>query len=183
MNNIRKYTAWLGAGAILITLATGCANKDGDAVPDATENVAGAAANTTSNMADAAGNTTSNMADATGNKMDAAGNTTSNMAEAAGNKMDTAGTTVANGAMDAGSAIAAVGDAAIYTPKIKTALGANAALKGSEINVDTLAEKKTIALRGTVKSSAQKTMAEAIAKKNAPTGYKIDNQLKMGGKM
>ena len=171
MNNIRKYTAWLGAGAVLITLATGCADKNNNGQPDsvATSNeVAG----TTSNMADAAGNTTSNMADAAGN-----------VADAAGNKMDTAGTAVANGAMAAGSAIAGAGDAAIYTPKIKTALGAEKALAGSNINVDTMAAKKTIALRGTVKSAAQKTMAAAVAKKNAPADYKIDNQLTMGAKM
>ena len=172
MNNIRKYTAWLGAGAILITLATGCANKDGDAVPDATENVVGGAANTTSNMADAAGNTTSNMADATGN-----------MADAAGNKMEGASTAVANTAQSAGSAIAGAGDALIYTPKIKTALGAEKAMTGSKIDVDTLADKKEIALRGTVTSSAQMKMAAAIAKKNAPADYTITNQLKMAGKM
>ena len=176
MNNIRKYTAWLGAGAILITLATGCANKDNDAVPDATENVVGAGVEATGNMADAAGNTTSNMADAAGNNLDTANNAVSN-------SVDAAGTNMAQGAQDAGSAIAGAGDAAIYTPKIKTALGAQAALQGSDINVDTLADKKTIALRGTVTSAAQKTMAEAIAKKNAPADYTVDNQLKMGGKM
>ena len=165
MNNIRKYTAWLGAGAIMITLATGCANKDGDAVPDATENVVGAGVETTGNVADAAVDTTGNMA------------------SAAGNNMDQAGTAVANGAMAAGDAVAGAGDAAIYTPKIKTALGANAALKGSEINVDTLADKKEIALRGTVTSAAQKTLAESIAKQNAPADYTINNQLTMGGKM
>ena len=169
MNNIRKYTAWLGAGAILITLATGCTNKDGDAVPDATENVVGGAASTTANVAGAMDNTASNMA---------AG--ADNVATAAGNKMENAGTAVANTAVAAGGAVAGAGDAAIYTPKIKTAIGAEKALMGSTINVDTIAAKKTIALRGTVKSAAQKTMASAIAKKNAPADYKIDNQLKMG---
>ena len=172
MKNIRKYTAWLGAGAIMITLATGCTNKDGDAVPDATENVVDGAASTTENVADAMGNTASNMADGA-----------SNVADAAGNKMDQAGTAVANTAMGAGEAVAGAGDAAIYTPKIKTALGANAAMAGSNINVDTIAGKNEIALRGTVKSSAQKTMAEAIAKKEAPAGYTVVNQLTMEGKM
>ena len=176
MNNIRKYTAWLGAGAILITLATGCANKDNDLVPDATENVVGAGLESTGNMASAAVDTTGNMA------------------SAAGNNLDQAGTAVANGAMTTGEAIsnsasaavdnvAGAGDAAIYTPKIKTAIGANAAMEGSEINVDTLADKKEIVLRGTVKSSAQKTMAEAVAKKNAPADYTVVNQLTMGGAM
>ena len=66
--------------------------------------------------------------------------------------------------------------AAIVTPKIKTALGATAALKGSEINVDTTSDNKTVVLRGFTTSQAQKTLAEAIAKKNAPD-YRIVNQL------
>ena len=177
MNNIRKYTAWLGAGAILITLATGCTNKDGDAVPDATENVVDGAVSTTENVADAAANTTENMVDAAGNNMSEAG-------QAVENSADAAGTNMAKGAEATGDAMAGAGDAMTYTPKIKTALGANAAMEGSKIDVDTLADKKVIALRGTVKSSAQKTMAEAIAKKNAPADYTVENQLTMAdGKM
>ncbi len=174
MNNIRKYTAWLGAGAIMITLATGCANKDNDVVPDATENVVSGAVNTTGNVADAAADTTGNMADAAGNNLNTAG-------EAVGNTVDSAGTAVANTAMGAGSAVAGAGDALIYTSKVKTALGAEKAMQGSKIDVDTLADKKEIVLRGTVKSSAQKTMAEAVAKKNGPADYKVVNQLTMGG--
>ena len=173
MNNIKKYTALLGAGAVMITLAAGCADKNGDAVPDAAANVATATGNSASNMADAAGNTT-----------DAMGNAAGNMADSAGNKMDTAGAAMGNTAAAAGGAMANAGDAMTYTPKIKTALAAQPALKGSKIDVDTIGAKKVIALRGTVTSAAQKTMAEAIAKKNGPTDFKVDNQLKMaGGKM
>ena len=175
MNNIRKYTAWLGAGAIMITLATGCTNKDNDLVPDATENVVDGAASTTENVADAMGNTTENMADAAGNNLNEAG-------EAMANGADTAVDATGNVASAAGSNLEALGDAATYTPKIKTALAANAALAGSNINVDTLGEKNTIALRGTVTSQAQKDLAESIAKKNAP-GYTIANQLTMAGAM
>ena len=67
-------------------------------------------------------------------------------------------------------------NAAVFTPKIKTALGANAALRGSIIDVDTMSDGKTVTLRGTTTSNAQKTLAEAIAKKNAP-GFRIVNQL------
>lgn len=173
MNNIKKYTALLGAGAIMITLATGCADKNNNAVPDAAGNVGDAMGNTTSNVADAMGNTAGNMADAAGNTTDAMGNAASN-----------ATTAVAQGADNAGTAIAGAGDALTYTPKIKTALGAQPALKGSNINVDTNGPKKVISLTGTVTSAAQKTMAEAIAKKNGPANFKVDNQLKMaGGKM
>ena len=172
MNNIRKYTAWLGAGAVMITLATGCADKNNNGQPDsmATSNeIAG----TTDNMADAAGNTTSNMADAAGNTMDNAGTAMANGADATGSKMD-------NAVDGAGKTLSNLADAATMTPKVKTALGANAALKGSDINVDTLGSKDSIALRGTVTSAAQKTLAESIAKKEAPD-YKIINQLTMKG--
>ena len=67
-------------------------------------------------------------------------------------------------------------NAAFVTPKVKTALGANAALRGSQINVDTTSDNKTVVLRGTVTSNAQKTLAEAIAQKYAP-GFRVVNQL------
>ena len=194
MKNYRKWTAWLGAGAVILTIGAGCADKNDNAVPDATENVAVAAANTTENMADAAGNTAENMTDAAGNTMDAAGNATENMASAAGNTMDAAGNTVMNAAdttadatsnvvTGAGNAMANAGDAMTYTPKIKAALGVNAAMKGSNINVDTIGAKKTIVLRGTVTSAAQMKLAESIAKTNGPKDFTVTNQLKMAGKM
>jgi hypothetical protein len=83
-----------------------------------------------------------------------------------------------NAAKGAGSAVEGMADAAVNTPKIKSALGANAALKGSNINVDTQGSKDTIYLRGTVRNAAQSKAAAAIAKKNAPN-YKIVNQLKI----
>jgi len=90
-----------------------------------------------------------------------AGDATGNMVDAAGNKV--------GGAADAGSA-------ALMTPKIKTALGANASLKGSSIDVDSLPEG--ITLSGTVKNAAQKNVAGNIAKQQAPT-YKINNQIRI----
>ncbi len=161
MNNIRKYTAWLGAGAIMITLATGCADKNNNGQPDSM----------------ATGNEIANSTDSMGNAM-------SNGADAMGNAASNATTDVAQGAENAGTAIAGAGDALTYTPKIKTALGAQPALKGSSINVDTNGPKKVISLTGTVTSAAQKTMAEAIAKKNGPEGFTVENKLTMaGGKM
>ena len=64
----------------------------------------------------------------------------------------------------------------VLVPKIKTAIGANRAMQGSAINVDGLVDAKQIVLRGTTASQAQKTLAEAIAKKNAP-GFRIVNEL------
>ena len=184
MKQYRKWTAWLGAGAVILTIGAGCADKNNNAVPDASENVAVATANTAENMTDAMGNTAENVAESNG--VDAMGNTAGNMAGAAdnvatatGNVADNATGAMANGVASTGNALTNLADAATMTPKIKTALGANAALKGSKINVDTLGSKDTIALRGTVTSAAQKSLAESIAKKNAP-GYKIANQLTMG---
>lgn len=77
----------------------------------------------------------------------------------------------------AGDAMKNVDDAAM-TPKIKTALRANASLKGSNINVDS--KDSGITLSGTVKNEAQKKVAGNIAKQNAPT-YKITNNLKVAG--
>ena len=167
MNNIRKWGAWLGAGAIILTIGAGCADKNNDAIPDAGANVAVAAGNTISNVADAGADATTNVADAA--VPDTTGNVVANSADAA---VDTTSNVVDS----AGSALTNMGDAMTYTPKIKTALGANAAMKGSNINVDTLGSKDSIALRGTVVSSAQKTLAENIAKQNAK-GFKIINQL------
>jgi len=110
--------------------------------------------------------------------VDNAGDATGNMVDAAGNKV--------GGAGDAASA-------ALMTPKIKTALGQNASLAGSKIDVDSLPEG--ITLSGTAKNATQKKVAGEIAKKNAPA-YKINNNIrvlggaspmmnkgKMGGKM
>ena len=67
-------------------------------------------------------------------------------------------------------------NAAVITPKVKTALGANRALRGSQINVDTTSDNKTVVLRGTTTTKSQKELAGAIARKNAP-GFRIVNQL------
>lgn len=106
---------------------------------------------------------------------------TDNASEAASNVADAGQNQVAG----AGKAIEGAADAAVNTPKIKTALGANAAMGGSKIDVDTNGAANTINLTGMVKSDAQKKMAEAIAKKEAGANYKINNQLKVmaGGKM
>lgn len=91
--------------------------------------------------------------------------------------VDKAGDAAGNAVSGATGAMKNVDDAAM-TPKIKTALGANAALAGSNINVDS--KDSGVTLSGTVKNDAQKTLAEKIAKQNAPT-YKITNNLKVSG--
>jgi osmotically-inducible protein OsmY len=46
----------------------------------------------------------------------------------------------------------------------------------SDINVDTFAATKTVVLKGTVPTEAQKAAAERIAVREA-VGYKVNNQL------
>jgi hyperosmotically inducible protein len=75
----------------------------------------------------------------------------------------------------AGEAGAAI-DAAKETIDVKTALMADASVDASDINVDTFHETKTVVLKGTVATAAQKTEAGKIAAKEAE-GYRIDNQL------
>ena len=75
----------------------------------------------------------------------------------------------------AGSAGAAI-DAAKETFDVKAALMADSTVDASDINVDTFKETKTVVLKGSVPTAAQKAEAGRIATREAD-GYKIDNQL------
>ncbi len=70
---------------------------------------------------------------------------------------------------------AAVG-AALETAEIKTALLADKSIDASAINVDTFADTKTVVLRGSVPTAAQREQVERIAAAKAP-GYRVDNKL------
>jgi osmotically-inducible protein OsmY len=70
---------------------------------------------------------------------------------------------------------AAVG-AAIETAEIKTALMADKSIDATSINVDTYAETKTVVLRGSVPTAAQRDAVERIAVSKAP-GYRVENKL------
>ena len=75
----------------------------------------------------------------------------------------------------AGEAGAAI-DAATETVDVKTALMSDATVDASDINVDTFHETKTVVLKGSVPTAAQKTEAAKIAAREAE-GYKVENQL------
>lgn len=75
-------------------------------------------------------------------------------------------------ASEAGSAI----DAATETIDVKTALMTDATVDASDINVDTFHETKTVVLKGSVPTAAQKAEAAKIAAREAE-GYRVDNQL------
>jgi osmotically-inducible protein OsmY len=171
---MQKETRWIsfvGVGALALVFAAGCTG--GDQTGDGQTADSPEAAKIQKNV-DTAQNAAANAASA-------AGNTVANSAAKAGQ-------TVVNGAAKAGQATANAAhntvagaknldDAATVTPTVKTALGANAALAGSNINVSTT--DKNVTLEGTVKNAAQKTLAVQIAKKNAP-GYIVVDKLKMG---
>ncbi len=53
---------------------------------------------------------------------------------------------------------------------------ADSSVDASDINVDTIKETKTVVLKGSVPTAAQKTQAGRIAAREAE-GYKVDNQL------
>jgi osmotically-inducible protein OsmY len=158
MQDIRKWGAFLGAGAVILTLA-GCADRNKNGQPDSTATVG----------------EVSNSVEAAGDKMAPA---VEKAGEAVSNGVSKAGEAVSNGVSKAGEAVTGAAEAATMTPKVKTALGAAPGLAGSKIDVDTNGTKDSIALKGTVKSASQKTLAEKIAKQNAPA-YKILNQLKV----
>ncbi len=169
MQNIRKWGAYLGAGAVIFTLA-GCADRNNNGQPDS--------AATTGEVANSVDATGDKMAGATENAASAAGNAASNAGDAMSNAASGAGNAMSNAASSAGNAISNLAEAATMTPAVKTAIGGNNGLKGTKIDVDTLGSKDSIALRGNVKTAQQKTLAEGVAKKAAP-GYKIINQLKV----
>jgi osmotically-inducible protein OsmY len=171
MNNIRKMSALLGAGAVIFSLA-GCADKDGGGQAESPmdpNNVGGAVKD---NLGDTA-NAVTGAAGAVGNAVSGAAGTVSNAASNAAGA-------AAEGANKMGGAMVNAGEAATMTPAVKTAIGANAGLKGTTINVDTMGAKDSISLSGSVKSAAQKNLATQVAQKAAP-GYKIMNNLKVAG--
>jgi osmotically-inducible protein OsmY len=74
-----------------------------------------------------------------------------------------------------------LGANATTTAKIKAGLAANNTVNVLDVDVTTQSEKKFVTLQGTVQSAAQKVLAGKIATQNAPSGYKIVNQLKVAG--
>src|SRR5262245_46614923 len=85
-----------------------------------------------------------------------------------------AGKAVKDAATQAGGVVAA----AVETIDVKTALIADRTVDASAIDVDTFHETKTVVLKGSVPTAAQKEEAERIAAAEAP-GYKIDNRLQV----
>lgn len=152
-------TAMMGAGLVMaVVLVTGCQNTREGVERDA-ENAAAKSAQAAERTAEAGrevGREVGQAADAT---RDAAGRVAETTRDAAG--------TAAN-----------VGDAAQQTAQIKSALMADASIDASSIDVDTEASTKTVTLKGTVRSAAEKATAARVATDKAP-GYRVVDNLEV----
>jgi osmotically-inducible protein OsmY len=62
------------------------------------------------------------------------------------------------------------------TVDVKSAILADKTIDADSIDVDTYADTKTVVLRGSVPTEAQKARAEQIAREQAPN-YKVENRL------
>jgi osmotically-inducible protein OsmY len=93
---------------------------------------------------------------------------------------DKAGDKTASGAEKAEDKTSGVGDtlsAAKQTTVVKAALMVDKNVDSSHIDVDTDADTKTVMLKGTVPTAAQKTAAERIARAKVSKGYSVHNML------
>lgn len=156
-------TAMMGAGLVMaVVLATGCQNtregveRDAENAAARSEQAAERTAETGREVGREVGQAAGQAADAT---RDAAGHVAETTRDAAG--------TAAN-----------VGDAAQQTAQIKSALMADASIDASSIDVDTEASTKTVTLKGTVRSAAEKATAARVATDKAP-GYRVVNNLEV----
>jgi osmotically-inducible protein OsmY len=99
-------------------------------------------------------------------------------ADKAGDKTEHGAEKAEDKAADAGDAVSA----AAQTTMVKAALMADKDVDASGIDVDTEAATKTVMLKGTVPTAAQKTTAERIAKAKVSKGYSVHNMLTVSAK-
>lgn len=109
---------------------------------------------------------------ACGNTADGAKKDAENAAEKTKEAADAAADKTKEAAASTGAAMSG----AMQTGELKTALIADKRIDASNINVDTDEGKKTVTLRGTVPSEAQKVTAGEIATAKA-AGYAVVNEL------
>lgn len=95
-----------------------------------------------------------------------------NTAEGAKKDAEMAADKSAEAAAKTGDAVAG----ATETGQVKTAIMADTRVDAGDINVDTDEAKKTVTLRGTVKTDAERVIAGEIAMAKA-TGYTVVNNL------
>lgn len=82
----------------------------------------------------------------------------------------------AAGVRDSAAEAGRAAGGAVQTVDVKAALAADSTVDASDINVDTLTDTRTVVLRGTVATDAERSRAEDIARRRAE-GYTVSNQL------
>jgi hyperosmotically inducible protein len=163
-----------GAGLLMVAvLAAGCENTREGVEQDA-NNAAAKSEEAAEKSAEAAREAGRDVAAAA----DRAGDATADAANRAADATGDAAARAAETTRDATANVANVGDAAQQTAQIKTALMGDSSIDASTIDVDTEASTKTVTLKGTVRSAAEKASAARIAASNAP-GYRVTNNLEV----
>ena len=194
---MRRYPLWVGTiGLAVLAMATsGCDDTAKGVKKDTEENaeaakpyVDAAAAKAKEKLKEAAENAKP-AAEEAGEKLKELGDKASDkMAEGAHKAEDKTATgaeKAEHGAEKAGEKASDAGDAvsaAAQTTMVKAALMADKDVDASNIDVDTEAATRTVMLKGTVPSAAQKTTAERIAKSKVSKGYSVHNMLTVSAK-
>jgi osmotically-inducible protein OsmY len=164
--NANHLSKLAGLSAIAVIAVAGCTGKDTTGDGQAADSPGAA------KMENAGEQVANGVKEGAGVAADAATNAVAGAGNAVAGAADAAGNAVAGAA----NSVKGLDDAATITPKLKSVYGANAALKGSNINVST--NNTSVILSGTVKNQAQKKVANNLAKQTAPN-YKIVDQLKV----
>ena len=174
--------------AVLAMAALGCDDTAKGMKKDAEENaeaakpyVDAAAAKAKEKLQEAAENAKP-AAEQAGEKLKELGGKAAEEAKDLGHK---ASDKASEGAEKAEDKSAGAGDtvsAAAQTTMVKAALMADSGVDSSGIDVDTEAATKTVMLKGSVPTAAQKTTAERIARSKVSKGYSVHNMLTVAPK-
>jgi osmotically-inducible protein OsmY len=163
---MRGHRALLGTMAMLaLFLAPACRNTAEGVKEDSRENAEKAKAES---------------AKAADESKEAAGKM-SDQAEKAGEKIGEAAKDAGHAIKEGAKEVASEVDAKKQTVDVKAALMADKGVDASHIDVDTDADTKTVTLKGSVPTQAQKAAADRIARDKAE-GYRIVNQLTVSGR-
>lgn len=191
---MKRYPLWLGAiGIAAVALATlGCddtakgVKKDTEENAEAAKPYVDAAAEKTKEALKDAAAAAKPAAEEAGEKLKELGDQAVEGAKDLGDKaehaVDKASDKTAHGAEEAGDKAADAGDAvsaAAQTTMVKAALMADGGVDADHIDVDTEAATRTVMLKGTVPTAAQRAAAERVAKSKVSAGYSVRNLLRV----
>lgn len=194
---MRRYPLWLGTiGLVVLAMATpGCddtakgVKKDAEENAEAAKPYVDAAAEKTKEALQDAAEAARPAAEKAGEELRELGGKAVEGAKDLGDKAedaaDRAEDKTERGADKAEDKAGDAGDtvsAAAQTTMVKAALMADKDVDASRIDVDTEAATKTVMLKGTVPTAAQKTTAERIARAKVSKGYSVHNMLTVAPK-